>query len=99
MVSDELARDFPELVGRPLVLDIAQGIDSRMGVRLGIQALLDDAAANLGTIGHQPRTGAQVTQEADGYHSRVVGGKDGIKLPQIKMPDGGYDFNRSALSR
>lgn len=93
IVSDELAKDYPELVGRPLVMDLAQGVDSRMGVQMCIRALLEDAKANKGTIGHEPRTGAQVSKDENGVQTSVTGGKDGIKIPQIKMPSGGFDFN------
>ena len=83
---DELVKDFPELGSKQFVLDIQQGIDSRMGVQMGADSLIDDAAASKGRIGHEPRTGAKVTQDQDGYHSEVVGGKDGFELPPLHAP-------------
>ena len=83
---DELVKDFPELGGKQFVLDIQQGIDSRMGVQMGADSLIDDAAASKGRLGYEPRTGAKVTQDQDGYHSEVVGGKDGFELPPLRAP-------------
>lgn len=83
---DELVQDFPELGGKQFILDIQQGIDSRLGVQMGADSLIDDAVANKGTLGHEPRTGAKVTHDQDGYHSEVVGGKDGFKLPPLHAP-------------
>lgn len=92
VVSDELAKDYPELVGRPLVMDIAQGIDSRVGVQMGLQTLLADAKANKGNLGSEPRTGAQIYKGEKGYEAIPVGGKDGVKIPPFKMPAGGFDL-------
>lgn len=86
ILSEELARDYPELVGRALAIDIQNGIDSRLGVQTAIQALVADAAENKGKLGYEQRTGAQVSQDQDGHvRTDMVGGRDGIDL---RMPGG-----------
>ena len=78
------------MVGRPLVMDIAQGIDSRIGVHMGLQTLLMDAIKHKGNIGYEPRTGAQIFQGAEGYEAHPIGGKDGFQVPTVKLPGGGF---------
>lgn len=79
--SEELSRDYPELAGRALALDIQNGIDPRLGAQTAIQALVADAAENKGKLGYEQRTGAQVSQDQDGHvHTDMVGGRDGIDL-------------------
>lgn len=92
-VSDELAKDYPELVGRPLILDLAPGLDPRLGVQMSIRALLEDARANKGTIGYEPRTGVLITKDDKGaFELYVTGGKDGVEIPPFRMPSGGFDL-------
>lgn len=93
VLSNELAADFPELTGRPLVIEIGQGIDSRLGVQMGLQTLLEDAKKHRGNLGYEQRTGAQVSQTEEGYEAHPIGGKDGFPIPHIKMPGGGFPLN------
>ncbi len=76
--SKELAGIAPHLTDRPFVVDICEGVDARLAVRLAVDKLVSDADRNRNNAGYQPPTGVKFDRDQEGkFETSLVGGSAG----------------------